>query len=482
MAGRSVFISHASKDRAIASEICERLEYNGVKCWIAPRDIPPGASYTAAIIDGLHECAVCLLVLSGNANRSGPVANEIERARSYGKLIVPLRIEDVLPGKELELYVSQSQWVDAFASPIADRIDYIATAVQSAELNQAPPAPPPQRLTAAAKAELLLERAVRHKILATFAAVALLAALGGAGLWMQFGTRDVVQRASESISGSAAVVSEAGKQIGAVGGKLDSIDAGVRGAKKETSLDPRKEVANLGAVWDQAAFEIAVIREDTRLVDLYLAGGMRVSALFVLATATREGPDISQQMTERIVKAVKADDRSACERLDASFVNRWLARPNIRRAAFSVCDADLVRSNLAARLKEREYAVNNHDRIVAEVDARKAKCRSELSNIYKNAGVGMDQVKAGQFANEIFEKHYISTKDATNEIAIDSLSRERAHFTMTLFQRVIKARNANEIIAYAIALTCAKKFPTPERAMAADLEPLRSAVRLISEK
>jgi TIR domain len=39
-----VLISHSSKDRATADTICAHLESAGIKCWIAPRDIEPGAT------------------------------------------------------------------------------------------------------------------------------------------------------------------------------------------------------------------------------------------------------------------------------------------------------------------------------------------------------------------------------------------------------------------------------------------------------
>ena len=36
-----VFISHSSEDTAIADAICQRLETDGIKCWMASRDIKP---------------------------------------------------------------------------------------------------------------------------------------------------------------------------------------------------------------------------------------------------------------------------------------------------------------------------------------------------------------------------------------------------------------------------------------------------------
>jgi hypothetical protein len=48
-----VFISHSTEDKAVADAVCAILEKNGVRCWIAPRDILPGADWSASIVDGI---------------------------------------------------------------------------------------------------------------------------------------------------------------------------------------------------------------------------------------------------------------------------------------------------------------------------------------------------------------------------------------------------------------------------------------------
>ena len=40
-----VFISHSLKDKATAEAVCAKLEAAKVRCWIAPRDISPGADW-----------------------------------------------------------------------------------------------------------------------------------------------------------------------------------------------------------------------------------------------------------------------------------------------------------------------------------------------------------------------------------------------------------------------------------------------------
>lgn len=271
---KSVFISHSSKDKRIADELVDRLETIGVGCWIAPRDVSPGTSYGEAIIKGIEDCCVCLLVLSDNSNRSDAVSKEIERAFSYQKLIVPLRVREVTPGKGIEFFVASAQWVDAFSSPIADRIEYIAAVVQATALKEPPPPPLPQRKSMGAKVEQILEKLLRYKLASATAAVSLLISLAIAGLAMQHRTQAVVQGAAVEIGNSATIVNKAGQQLAGVNNTLTTIETGVQDTKKETSTDPREELANLGEAWTSDNFNEAVSNNDIRSVTLFLAGGM----------------------------------------------------------------------------------------------------------------------------------------------------------------------------------------------------------------
>ena len=282
---KSVFISHSSKDKRIADDICTRLELLGVGSWIAPRDVPAGGSYGQAIIDGIVECSVCLLLLSEASNKSEAVKSEVERAFHYQKVIVPLRIREVLPGKGIELFVSSSQWVDAFASPIASRIDYLAAVVQAAEGKFPQPAPPPQRRGIGVRMEQSLERALRYKMLSAAAAVLVLVMLGGASLWLQRGSQVIVadaarnigqaalhtEAASTAIEGSATKLDEAGRSIQAVG---LGIDDKLKNVKHEVASDPRKELANLGLKWAPDEYIEAVRANNTDAVKLFVDGNM----------------------------------------------------------------------------------------------------------------------------------------------------------------------------------------------------------------
>src|SRR5215469_8133834 len=59
-----VFVSYASQDAAAAEVIVAALEARGLKCFIAPRDIPAGMEWATAIIDAIFETKLFLLLFS----------------------------------------------------------------------------------------------------------------------------------------------------------------------------------------------------------------------------------------------------------------------------------------------------------------------------------------------------------------------------------------------------------------------------------
>jgi TolB-like protein/Flp pilus assembly protein TadD len=107
-----VFVSYASQDAAVANSIVESLEGQGLKCWIAPRDVKPGAQYADAIVRAINEAKALVLVMSGSAVDSTHVAREVERAASKRKPIIPFRIDAAALNPELEYFLSNSQWID----------------------------------------------------------------------------------------------------------------------------------------------------------------------------------------------------------------------------------------------------------------------------------------------------------------------------------------------------------------------------------
>ena len=126
-----VFISYSSKDKNVADAVCAKLESHKVRCWIAPRDVPPGKSWAAAIVEAINESTVFVLVFSDGSNKSQQVIREVGEAVDGSIPIVPLRIEDVEPSQEMRFYIKSIHWLDALTQPVEKHLNKLTNSVQA---------------------------------------------------------------------------------------------------------------------------------------------------------------------------------------------------------------------------------------------------------------------------------------------------------------------------------------------------------------
>src|SRR5215216_3659105 len=148
-----IFVSYASPDRDVAFRIVGFLEEQGITCWVAPRDVPPGVEYGQAIIDGIEQSRALVLILSDQSNDSQFVKKEVERAVSKTKAVLPVRIREVTPSGSLEFFISTAQWVDAWKSPMEQHLLPLVNAIKAIGNPGAAPLrsstlPPPKRSNA----------------------------------------------------------------------------------------------------------------------------------------------------------------------------------------------------------------------------------------------------------------------------------------------------------------------------------------------
>ncbi len=114
---REVFVSYSQPDRDCAFELVAQLEASDFSVWIAPRDVSPSADWAAEIMDALAAARLMVLVFSSHSNASPQVRREVERAVHKQLPVLPFRIEDVLPARSLEYFLSTQHWLDAFPPP-----------------------------------------------------------------------------------------------------------------------------------------------------------------------------------------------------------------------------------------------------------------------------------------------------------------------------------------------------------------------------
>lgn len=112
-----VFISYSSKDQEVAQQLCKYLEDHDILCWMTPRNVTAGIPYAQAILDGIDESQLMLLLFSENANNSRHVTREVDRAFSKEKIIIPFRITDTIMSDVLSYYLSVNHYIDGIPDP-----------------------------------------------------------------------------------------------------------------------------------------------------------------------------------------------------------------------------------------------------------------------------------------------------------------------------------------------------------------------------
>jgi hypothetical protein len=136
------FISHSSKDAALARQLCEALETNGIPCWIAPRDIPTGRSWADSVVEGLEGCAAFVLLATANSVASEEVLTEIESARRLTRQIFTVMVDGPRLSGEITYYLTRLQWLESGSGTISQAGARLADVLRGTKRWEAVATPP----------------------------------------------------------------------------------------------------------------------------------------------------------------------------------------------------------------------------------------------------------------------------------------------------------------------------------------------------
>jgi hypothetical protein len=126
---RSAFISHASDDVGLARQLCARLETQGVKCWIAPRDLIPGQPYSSEIVRGIETTDALILLTTPAAVDSENVLNELEQAHRLHKTLLTVMVGKPQISRQLSYYIARLHWIEASGASLDSLADRLAQAL-----------------------------------------------------------------------------------------------------------------------------------------------------------------------------------------------------------------------------------------------------------------------------------------------------------------------------------------------------------------
>jgi TIR domain/Domain of unknown function (DUF4189) len=127
-----IFITYSSKDQKVARTICTALENRGLACWISSRNIKPGQNYQEQIVRAIRAAKVMVLAFTANANNSNEIKKELALASQNNLVVIPVRIEDVVPNEAFAYEFATRQWIDLFEDwekSISELVELIAAIV-----------------------------------------------------------------------------------------------------------------------------------------------------------------------------------------------------------------------------------------------------------------------------------------------------------------------------------------------------------------
>lgn len=141
-----VFISYSSQDMKAAQAICHVLEQKEIRCWMAPRNIPPGSDYGDVIDDAIKSCKVVVVIFSETAAESQWVKGELNIAFEEQKTIIPFRLDNTPLKGQNRVMLNKTHWIDAYPDykiKFNDLVAAVALSVgKEVHLEEDPPLPP----------------------------------------------------------------------------------------------------------------------------------------------------------------------------------------------------------------------------------------------------------------------------------------------------------------------------------------------------
>jgi hypothetical protein len=109
-----LFVCFSSKDEAVALDVVQFLEAEGLKCWISARDVAPGHNYQETIVHALEAARGIVFLFSESSARSGEIKKELSIGGSIDLPLFPLRLAPISPSGALRYELATRQWIDLF--------------------------------------------------------------------------------------------------------------------------------------------------------------------------------------------------------------------------------------------------------------------------------------------------------------------------------------------------------------------------------
>jgi uncharacterized RDD family membrane protein YckC len=89
------------------------MEFQSIRCWIAPRDLLQNTDYANASVKAIENCYIMVVVLSFSSNDSPIIIRDLNKAVTQKLSIISYRIDDVIPSKPMKYLLGGTHEMDA---------------------------------------------------------------------------------------------------------------------------------------------------------------------------------------------------------------------------------------------------------------------------------------------------------------------------------------------------------------------------------
>jgi len=143
-----IFLSYRRSDQEIAKLLVEELTSQGVNVWW-DQHIEGGEDWRDAIVEGLTDSKVLVILFSEECNASKQLRKELAIADTLDKDIVPVLIEDTKPKGHFLYELAARNWVQVFPNPEKKISELAQKLMQIADVEPSAPitAPVPDQIS-----------------------------------------------------------------------------------------------------------------------------------------------------------------------------------------------------------------------------------------------------------------------------------------------------------------------------------------------
>lgn len=117
---KDIFVSNSKDDKSLSKKLVSKLESVGYSCFVIPRDEKSGKSD-----DLIAGSRIFILILSGSAENSKQVAEQLKSAVEHQCNIIPFKAGKTNNSLGMQYMLNELEWVDAYGDGFDEAYDVL---------------------------------------------------------------------------------------------------------------------------------------------------------------------------------------------------------------------------------------------------------------------------------------------------------------------------------------------------------------------